>query len=210
MDIIKIIDEILGTSSYVRDYSFEDLLNQAKKNKTNGIAVSGERSQKFFIVFNDGEPDGAIMHDEKGTLFGDKAAYLIEGTENFELFNVNPEISKSLASRCRIFDKSHIQKRLSTILPSVGGKKTTIGVLCITILKNGTPQKGVRVSIRKGRQELLNDMTTEDGKVCFKLMNGRYDCMVIDRENELYPFMVEFKDQNADTEIDIGGKGGEL
>jgi len=209
MDIIKIIDEILGTSGYDSDYSFDNLLNQTKKNKTNGIAVSAEKNQKFFIVFVEGEPEGAIMHDEKGTLFGDKAAYLIGGTENFELFNVNPDISKALAARCRIFDKSHIQKRLSDTLPSVGGKKTSIGVLCITIMRNGNPQKGVRVSIRKGRQELINDMTTEDGKVCFKLINGRYDCMVIDRENELYPFMVDFNDKQVDTEIDIGSKGGE-
>jgi hypothetical protein len=55
----------------------------------------------------------------------------------------------------------------------------------------------------------MNDMTTGDGKVCFRLINGRYDCMVIDRENELYPFMVDFKDRHAETEIDIGGRGGD-
>jgi hypothetical protein len=208
MDIIKIIDEILGASSYDSDYDFSGLLEHASKNKINGIAVSGEKNQKFFIVFADGEPEGAITNDETGTLFGDKAAYLIEGTENFELFMVNQEITKALASRCRVFDKTHVQKRLGEILPSIGGKKRSIGVLCIQILRGGKPQKGVRVSIRRGRQELMNDMTTGDGKVCFRLINGRYDCMVIDRENELYPFMVDFKDRHADTEIDIGGRGG--
>ncbi|MDD1672107.1 MAG: hypothetical protein LUO82_03800 [Methanomicrobiales archaeon] len=209
MDIIKIIDEILGTSSYDRDYYFEDLLTQSQQRKINGIAVSGEKNQKLFIVFQDGEPEGVIVNDEKGTLFGDKAAFLLQGTENFELFIVNPEITKALASRCRVFDRSHVKKRMNESLPALGGKKHSIGVLCVTILKNGHPQKGVRVSIRRGRQELMNEMTTGDGKVCFRLMNGRYDCMVIDRENESYPFMVDFKDRHAETEIDIGGRGGE-
>lgn len=209
MDIVKVIDEILGTSSYDRDYYFEDLLTQSQQRKTNGIAVSGEKNQKLFIVFQDGEPEGVIVHDEKGTLFGDKAAFLLQGTENFELFIVNPEITKALASRCRVFDRSHVKKRMNESLPALGGKKHSIGVLCVTILKNSHPQKGVRVSIRRGRQELMNEMTTGDGKVCFRLMNGRYDCMVIDRENELYPFMVDFKDRHAETEIDIGGRGGE-
>jgi hypothetical protein len=209
MDIIKIIDEILGASSYDSDYDFPRLLENASRKKVNGIAVSSDKNQKFFVVFSGGEPEGVIAHDEKGTLFGDKAAYLIEGSENFELFIVNPEITSALASRCRVFDKTHVRKRLGESLPSVGGKKRSIGVLCIQILKEGKPQKGVRVSIRRGRQELMNDMTTGDGKVCFRLINGRYDCMVIDRENELYPFMVDFKDKHAETEIDIGGRGGE-
>jgi hypothetical protein len=209
MDIIKIIDEILGASSYNGDYNFLELLDYASKHKIDGIAVSGEKNQKFFIVFTAGEPEGVITHDEKGTLFGDKAAYHIEGPENFELFIVNPELTSALASRCRVFDKTHLQKRLGENLPSIGGRKRSIGVLCIQIFRDGTPQKGVRVSIRRGRQELMNDMTTGDGKVCFRLINGRYDCMVIDRENELYPFMVDFKDQHAETEIDIGGRGGE-
>ncbi len=208
-NIVKLIDEILGASSYEKDYSFDDLLDHAKKLKISGIAVAGEKNQKFFVVFSDGEPEGVIVHDEKGTLFGDKAAYLIEGAENYELFLVNPEITRALASRCRVFDQNLMKKHLNESLPSIGGKKRSIGVLCIQILRNGQPQKGVRVSIRRGRQELLNDMTTGDGKVCFRLMNGRYDCMVIDRENELYPFMVDFKDRRADTEIDIGGRGGD-
>lgn len=210
MDIVKIIDEILGTSNYDRDYNYDDLLTQGKQRKINGIAVSSEKNQKFFIVFQDGEPEGVIVHDdEKGTLYGDKAAFLLQGTENFELFMVNSEITKALASRCRVFDRSHVKKRMDESLPAIGGKKHSIGVLCVTILKNSRPQKGVRVSIRRGRQELMNEMTTGDGKVCFRLMNGRYDCMVIDRENELYPFMVDFKDSHAETEIDIGGRGGE-
>lgn len=209
MDIVKTLDEILGISSYDKDYSYEDLLKYSQKQKVNGIAVAGEKNQKLFIIIDNGEPEGVIVSDEKGTLFGDKAALLLQGTENYELFIVNPEITKALASRCRVFDKSHLKKRMNESLPAIGGKKHSIGVLCVTILKNGQPQKGVRVSIRRGRQELLNEMTTGDGKVCFRLMNGRYDCMVIDRENELYPFMIDFKDRHAETEIDIGGKGGD-
>lgn len=208
MDIIKIIDEILGKSIYQGDYSFDHLVKIAGKKKISGLALSGDEWRKFFLVFCNGEPEGAILQDPKGLLYGDKAAIQIAGDEIFELFLVDPEIARSLASRCRIFDRTHILKRLSEELPSIGGTKSRIGVLCISVTRDAAPVSGVRVSIRRGRQELMTDVTTVDGKVCFRLMNGRYDCMVFDREGTMYPFMVEFKDKYAETEIDIGSGAG--
>ncbi len=209
MDFVEIIDEILGNSTYQGDYGYRELLKLAKSKSLSGIALSGDQDQKIFIIISDGEPEGVFMNDPRGSLFGDKAAYLISGEETFELFLVNPEITRALASRCRVFDKSHLKKRLPEELPVVGGKKGKIGVLCISVLRMGEPMKGVRVSIRRGRQELITDTTTVDGRVCFRLMNGRYDCVVFDRSGEIYPFMVDFKDKYAETEIDIGSPVGE-
>ncbi|MDH7593025.1 MAG: hypothetical protein QHG99_01545 [Methanomicrobiales archaeon] len=208
MDFIKIIDELLGNSIYQGDFRYDELLKIAKSKKISGIALFGDQEQKFFLVFADGEPEGAIMHDPKGSLYGDKAAYRMSEEETYELFLVNPEIARGLASRCRIFDKSHVMKRLPEELPTIGGKRGRIGVMCISVSRDAEPVSGVRVSIRKGRQELLTDVTSVDGKVCFKLMNGRYDCVVFDRNGEMYPFMVDFKDQYAETEVDIGGSEG--
>ena len=109
--------------------------------------------RKFYIVFEAGNPEGVIFTDSKGTLFGDKAAILLTGQEAFELFDVSQSIVSALASRCRIFDKSHIMKRLDDDLPSFGGIHRSPGILCLTLAKKGVPQQGIRVSIKKGRAD---------------------------------------------------------
>jgi hypothetical protein len=53
MDIVKIIDEILGTSTYDRDYHYEDLFKASQQNNINGIAVSSDKKPKnFSFVFS--------------------------------------------------------------------------------------------------------------------------------------------------------------
>jgi len=171
----------------------------------NGIGVNDENDRKFYLVFEDGAAEGAIFTDSKGTLFGDKAAILLTGQETFELFEVSQSIVSALASRCRIFDKSHVKKRLDDDLPSFGGIHRSPGILCLTLARGGVPQPGIRVSIKKGRQIIASDITTTDGKVCFKLLNGTYDCLAVDRAQEIYTFMVDFNDRYVESVIEIGG-----
>jgi hypothetical protein len=204
-EIIQIIDEVLSTSSYVASYSYAELMEYGASHAVNGIGVHDENNRKFYIVFSAGVPEGVIFSDSKGTLFGDKAAILLTGQESFELFNVTPSIVDALASRCRIFDRSHVKKRLDNDLPSFGGIHRSPGILCLTLAREGVPQPGIRVSIKKGRQIIASDITTTDGKVCFKLLNGTYDCMAVDRAQEMYTFMVDFNDRYAESVIEIGG-----
>ena len=204
-EIIQIIDEVLSTSTYVASYSFPELLEYAISHAMNGIGVHDENDRKLYVVFEGGSPEGVIFSDSKGALFGDKAAILLTGTESFELFSVSQSIVNALASRCRIFDRSHVKKRLDDNLPSFGGIHRSPGILCLTLAREGVPQPGIRVSIKKGRQIIASDITTTDGKVCFKLLNGTYDCMAVDRSQEMYTFMVDFNDRYAESVIEIGG-----
>jgi hypothetical protein len=204
-EIIQIIDEVLSTSAYVASYSYSELMDYVASHALNGIGVNDENDRKFYIVFEAGAPEGVIFTDSKGTLFGDKASILLTGQETFELFDVSRSIVSALASRCRIFDKSHVKKRLDDDLPSFGGIHRSPGILCLTLSKEGVPQPGIRVSIKKGRQIIASDITTTDGKVCFKLLNGTYDCMAVDRAQEIYTFMVDFNDRYAESVIEIGG-----
>ncbi|HXW99255.1 MAG TPA: hypothetical protein VEI51_05995 [Methanomicrobiales archaeon] len=204
-EIIQIIDEVLSTSTYVASYAYPELMEYADSHAVNGIGVHDENDRKFYIVFEGGAPEGVIFTDSKGTLFGDKAAILLTGQEAFELFQVSQPVVNALASRCRIFDRSHVKKRLDEDLPSFGGIHRSPGILCLTLAREGVPQQGIRVSIKKGRQIIASDITTTDGKVCFKLLNGTYDCTAIDRSQETYTFMVDFNDRYAESVIEIGG-----
>lgn len=205
MDVNNVIDEVLGASKYIGDFSFDELLKTASSALVDGVAVSEESNQKFIIIFEKGELSGVILLDEKGALFGEQAALMLQNRDLFELFAAEPSIVSALAARSRVFDTLHILRRLSDDLPSIGGKKQRPGVLCLVIQREGVLQSGMRVTVRKGRQIIGSDITTEDGKACFKLLNGRYDCVVLDRSQESYTFMIDFKDRYTESIIDIGG-----
>lgn len=204
-EIISIIDEVLSNATFVASYPYDELIRCAQEQGVNGIGVFEEKDRKFFLMFEGGQPEGAIYVDPKGTLFGDKAAYLLSGKETFEFFQVSQPVVNALASRCRVFDKSHLKRRLMEEIPNFGGKKQSPGVLCLIIVRDGATLTGIRVSIKKGRQIIASDMTTSDGKVCFKLLNGKYDCTAVDREQGMYTFMVDFNHRYAETTIEIGG-----
>lgn len=204
MDVSTVIDEVLGASTYVGNFRFDELMLRVKSQLINGLGVSDENQKKLIIIFEKGDPAGAILIEEKGALFGEKAAYHLQDRNDFELFSTEPSLVSALVSRSRVYDRMHIEKRLSDNLPTIGPKKSSPGVLCLIILKDGALQSGMRVSIRKGRQVIGNDITADDGRACFKLLNGRYDCVVVDRSQEMYTFMVDFKDRYAESTIDIG------
>ena len=87
----------------------------------------------------------------------------------------------------------------------MGGNTQTMGRLCVVIKKNDKMQSGVRIELRKGRQVIGGDITAGDGKICFKVMNGLYDCLVTDRDQKSYKYRISFQDSYTLSEIDIGG-----
>jgi len=205
MDVNNVIDEVLGASKYIGDFSFDELLKTASSALVDGVAVSEESNQKFIIIFEKGELTGVILIDEKGALFGEQAALMLQNRDHFEFFSTDPSLVAALAARSRVFDTMHILGRLSDDLPSIGGRQQRPGVLCLVIQKDGELQSGMRVTVRKGRQIIGSDITTGDGKACFKLLSGRYDCVVLDRAQESYTFMIDFKDRYTESIIEIGG-----
>ena len=126
-----------------------ELLKFARSKKTSGIAVAADNGREFDLAFVGGEPDGAILTEEKGVLYGDKAVMLLTGTESFELHEVKKDLAEAVALGCRIHEKGHLSKSKIEEVPEIGVKSTGLGVLSIAVHQNGKPQNGVRASIRK-------------------------------------------------------------
>ena len=93
---------------------------------------------------------------------------------------------------CRILEKGHIRKSSMDMIPEIGRKSDGLGVLSVAVQRNGEPQNGVRVTIRKEGQMISNDITTQNGTVGFKLLYGKYDCIVQDRAMMISTFHIIF------------------
>jgi len=197
MKIQDMIDTILTKSQILGTFPLTELIRFAENDRINGIAVSREKEKLQYLAILDGEAEGAIFIDEKGTLFGDKAVMLITDVELFTLYGVNPEQVTSMIAGCRIFEKAHVKKGNPYEIPEFGKKNAGLGVFTLTLQKNNEPQNGVRVSIRKDGKVVGSDVTTQDGSVGFKLMHGSYAVIVQDRNQQLTTFHVEFEESSS-------------
>ena len=197
MKIQDMFDIILTGSSPLGTFPLPELLRFATKGSVNGIAASKENEKQQYLAILAGEAEGAIFIDEKGTLYGDKAVMLITGVESFTLHDVNPELVDAVVAGCRIFEKAHLKKGNSYEIPEFGKKSAVLGIFTLTIQRNDEPQNGVRVSIRKEGKIVGSDITTQDGSVGFKLMHGKYDVIVQDRNQQLTTFHVEFEESSS-------------
>lgn len=206
MDINDLMDEILVQSTYEGRFTLDELLHYGTVHSPTGIGVSKEKKHTFFLVFSGGEPNGAMFVDEKGTLFGDAAILHLTGKEEFELSLVTPSIADALVSRCRVFDKSHLKKSGRLDIPIIGTpNRQRVGVLCLTVRDSLAPLAGAHVAIRKGKVVLTSDVTDSGGRVCFRLLNGRYMCVVSDRLGERTRRIIEFHEPQVEACVDIGG-----
>ena len=206
MDINDLMDEILRKSTYEGCFTLDELLHYSTDHSLTGMGVSKTKTHTFFLVLFGGEPDGAIFVDEKGTLFGDTAVLHLTGEEAFELYHVMPSIAGALVSRCRVFEKSHLKKNGRLDIPTIGTpNRQRVGVLCLTVRDSRAPLIGAHVSIRKGKLVITSDVTDSGGRVCFRLLNGRYMCVVSDRTGERTRCIIEFHEPQVETCVDIGG-----
>ncbi len=206
MDINDLMGEILQQSTCEGCFTLDELLHYGTIHSSTGIGVSKEEEHTFFLVFSSGEPNGAMFVDEKGTLFGDSAVLRLTGREEFELFPVMTPIADALVSRCRIFEKSHLKKNGRLDIPTIGTPtRQRVGILCLTVRNGRAPLAGAHVAIRKGKVVMTSDVTDSGGRVCFRLLNGRYMCVVSDRIGERTRCIIEFHEPQVETYVDIGG-----
>ncbi|ABN57930.1 MULTISPECIES: hypothetical protein [Methanoculleus] len=211
MDINDLMDEILQQSTSEGHFTLDELLHYSSSHSPTGIGVSKEKGQTFFLIFSGGEPDGAMFVDTMGTLFGDSAVLRLTGGEEFELFPVTPPIVDALVSRCRVFEKSHLKKNGCLDIPTVGTPaRQRIGVLSLIVRDGRTPLAGAHVAIRKGKLVMTSDVTDSGGKVSFRLLNGRYMCVVSDRIGERTRCIIEFHEPQVEAYVDIGGTEDEF
>ena len=206
MAINDLVDEILEQSTHEGCFTLSELLHYSNIHSLTGMGISKDSTHTFFLVFSRGEPDGAVFADEKGTLFGDSAVLHLADGEEFDLYLVAPPIADALVSRCRVFEKSHLKRNGRLDIPTIGAPtRQRVGVLCLTVYDGQTPLAGAHVSVRKGKLVITSDVTDSGGRVCFRLLNGRYMCVVSDRTGERTRCIVEFHEPQVETRVDIGG-----
>ncbi|MDK2915542.1 MAG: hypothetical protein PWR25_99 [Euryarchaeota archaeon] len=211
MEINDLMGEILRQSTSEGHFTLDELLRYGCSNPLTGIGVAKVQEQTFFLFLAGGEPDGAMYVDTMGTLFGDSAVLRLTGEEEFELFRVTPSIVDALVSRCRVFDKSHLKKNGRLEIPTVDtSARQRIGVLSLIVCDGRTPLAGAHVAIRKGKLVMASDVTDSAGKVSFRLLNGRYMCVISDRIGERARRIVEFHEPQVVEQIDIGGTDDEF
>ncbi|OPX62703.1 MULTISPECIES: hypothetical protein [unclassified Methanoregula] len=203
MKIQELIGTILAGSTRLGTFTLSEMLRLTQSKSTNGIAVSRYNDREFDLAILDGEPEGAILIEEKGTLYGDKAVMLLTGTEKFDLYEVKQDLVEAVVMGCRILEKGHIRKSGMDMIPEIGRKSDGLGVLSVAVQRNGEPQNGVRVSIRKEGQMITNDITTENGTVDFKLLYGKYDCIVQDRAMMISTFHIIFDIAHSRITLEI-------
>lgn len=202
MKIHELLDTILKGARYLGIFDLLGLLQFADTHSIAGVAVAKEDGRELYLAFLTGEAEGAIYIDEKGVLFGDKAVLMIEGKEKFVLTEIQPNLVEALVMGSRIFDKNRLKRSIAYVVPEIGRSGGGIGVLSITIKKDGIPQNGIRVSIRKEGKIVGSDVTTNDGTVRFKAAYGDYNCILQDRAQIVTKYRIEFDESH--TTIPLG------
>lgn len=203
MKIQELIGTLLAGAPRLGTFTLSELIRFAQSKSTNGIAVSRFNDREFDLAILDGEAEGAILIEEKGTLYGDKAVMLLTGTEKFDLYDVRQDLVEAVVMGCRILEKGHIRKSGMDMIPEIGRKSDGLGVLSVAVQRNGEPQNGVRVTIRKEGQMITNDITTDNGTVDFKLLYGKYDCVVQDRSMMISTFHIIFDIAHSRITLEI-------
>jgi len=192
MKIHELLENILKDSRSLGTYPLSELLSFAEKRMITGIAVAKENGSERYVALLAGEPEGAVYIDEKGVLFGDKAVLMVSGRESFVLTEIKEDIVEALIMSCRIFDKSRLRKSITPAVPEVGKIGGGIGVLTISVLRDGKAANGIRVSIRKDGRIVGSDITTDHGEVGFRVAFGDYDCILQDRTQAVTKYRIHF------------------
>ena len=199
----EILDQLVKESPAVGTWPLRELIDFTRSKGTYGIAVAHPEDVKWYVFFAGGEPEGAIMTDERGSLFGDKAIYLLKGTENFALHILDPPVVERFILGCRIYDTSHLIRTKSFNVPQFGKKAEGIGKLILAIKKSGNVQPGVLVTMRKGRQVVGSDITNHEGKVSFKLLYGPYECILSQKNFRVEMFAFKFNASSNEKVIEL-------
>jgi hypothetical protein len=204
--IHDLLENIVKGSKYIGIFTLHDLFDVTSSQRSNGIAVAKENEREYYLAFINGDAEGAIYIDDKGSLYSDKAVLMISGHETFEFYDVKPDIIDAVVMGSRIFEKMHLKKSPPSLIPEIGKKSEGLGVLTLTIQKGDIPQNGFTVSIRSEGKILGSDITTDDGTASFKLQHGKYTCIVMDRSQNMTTFYVSFDESKSKILLDLNAK----
>jgi hypothetical protein len=203
VDSAGIIDDLIREVPPEGILAYPDLLRKAREKNFHGVGMSSGRGRKAYLLFLGGEPEGALIADSKGELYGNKAVYMIRGEEQFSLYPLAPAVVERLVFGCRIYDKSHFTPSFSLGIPEIGKKAEGIGRLIITIRREGVPAPGVPVKIRRNGQIVGNDISARNGEVSFRLLYGLYEVLIVRNENDIAVYEFSFSPDLQEKPLDL-------
>ncbi len=206
MESAGIIDDLIREVPPQGIFAYTNLLQTVREKKFHGVAVSFVRERKTYLFFLEGEPEGALISDSRGEIYGDKAVYLIRGEDQFTLYPLNPTVVERIIFGCRIYDRSHFTPSYSLGLPEIGKKAEGIGRLIIVVKRGGVPAAGVTVKIRRNGQIMASDISGPGGEVSFRLLYGPYEVLIVRNENDIdvYEFSFSSDIQSKPLDLEIG------
>ena len=203
MKVQDLITNLLKGTEPLVTYTLTELLRYASKKYVTGIAVAKSDGMELYLAFVEGEPEGAIYVDEKGSLYGDKAVMKITDDQSYAFSEVKADIVDAIIMGCRLYEKSHLVKSVPGTVPEFGRRSSGVGLLTVAVRKAGELQNGVRVSVRKDGKIVGSDVTTGDGRVGFRIVLDEYDCIVQDRDQKITSRHITFNRPDQEIIIDI-------
>jgi hypothetical protein len=203
MEISEFLEEQVNATTSEYSSKLNDLKKFAADGKRSGIGVADIGIGRIYLLFKKGEPEGAVEIEKNGVLLGDKAVYLLKGSEKFSFHPVETEVIESYILLCRIFDQSHLTSNMSMAMPTIERRNEGTGAFTVKIVKGAVPQSGIHVSIRKQGRVIGSDVTTQEGKAYFKVIFGEYDCVVMDRDRKIRIFPVIVRSGGREETIDL-------
>ena len=200
-----IIDDLIREVTPEGSSPYPELLQIARDKNFHGIAVNSAPGTKTYFMFINGYPEGAVLADSKGELYGNKAVYHIKGGDRFILYPLNPDVVDRIVYCCRIYDKSHITDHYTFRIPEIGKKAEGVGKAVIALKKDGGILAGVPIRIRKDGHIIANDITDETGQASFRLIYGKYEVLIVRQENSMdvyeFSFIPELQGRQIDLEL---------
>ena len=204
MDLAEALKFLVNSTHSSGNYPLDQLIKDMCESRRDGIGVYERDQRRFFLLFLKGEPKGAIFVDDRGVLYGDKAMLLLRGSETFSLHDASGDSIARYVSVSRIFDESHLRHLFTKPLPFIAKKSEVLGVLTLRIVRDGIPQAGFHVSVRKSGVMVGNAVTLEDGTVSFRLFHGTYECAMMDESHQILKAQIQFDKQDSYLTIEIG------
>lgn len=201
----EIIETLIQEATPEGVFPYSDLFKAAHDAHCDGVAISSGSRKKNYILFLDGNPEGAVLADSKGELYGDKAIYLMEQRDQFTLYRLKPTLVERIIFTCRIYDKSHFTSQHSLAIAELGKKTERVGKAVIALKKEGVALPGFPIRIRKEGQIVASDITDADGLVSFRLLYGTYEVVIVRQENNIdvfdFSFVPELQGHQLDLEL---------
>jgi hypothetical protein len=203
MELDEVLRDLVGKTNASGSCVLHDLVQIAKSQNLNGIGVGVTPKRESFILFLGGDPEGALISDSYGILVGDKATLQLDPGLEYEFHVIDPAIIEGIVLRTRIFDKSHLNPIQAEGIFQIGKKTCGIGILTLTVSKEGILQPGVHLSIRHDGHVVGNDVTDKTGKVSFRLIYGMYDCTVSSKDQRIRLYTFAFTPESPRIVLEI-------